>query len=74
MHINYSELNLETLHRIFSQDTARLETALLAGASWEELQELRGHVTELQSALHKKIAQSNYNPAGFGRGDAVVPG
>lgn len=59
-------MELEALRALFERESNGLKTALLNGATWEEVQEQRKKVTELSIALHRKIQASiqlSGNPA-----------
>ena len=65
MKASWSELEVEALRALFEKESMHLKTALLSGASWEEVQDQRKKVTELSIALHKKIqasVQTSGNP------------
>ena len=65
-HQKLVNLELETLKDMFSNAATRLKEALLEGASWDELQEYRRDVTELEIALYNKVRSTQLNPAEFG--------
>jgi hypothetical protein len=55
------QLNLEQLEALYSEESKKLETRLLSGASWDEVLVLRQTVGELSTVIYKKL-----NPAHFG--------
>jgi len=61
-YLNVSQADLEALYASASQ---RLKSALLDGSPWEEMQELRHHLTELVAALHSKRNGAGFHPAAF---------
>ncbi|MDB5251845.1 MAG: hypothetical protein JWP27_1014 [Flaviaesturariibacter sp.] len=64
-HQKLVNLKLDTLKDMYANAAANLKTALLEGADWEELQEYRHDVTELEIALYKKIRTGQgLHPAG----------
>lgn len=62
MESNWNELDLDSLKLMHEKESSNLRTALLNGATWEEVKDQRKRVTELSIALHKKINASG-NPA-----------
>lgn len=62
MEPNWSELNVDALEVLYENEASALRTALLNGASWEDVKDQRKKVTELSIALHKKI-HASANPA-----------
>ncbi|HEU4473114.1 MAG TPA: hypothetical protein VFR58_18610 [Flavisolibacter sp.] len=63
MDSNLCRLDLDTLKTMYEQEASVLKTALLSGASWEELHEQRQMVTELAIALHQKKQSVGAHPA-----------
>jgi hypothetical protein len=59
------ELDIDTLQAMYQSETDRLNTELLAGASWESLREQKARVTDLAIVLHKKKKDSYLNSAEF---------
>jgi hypothetical protein len=47
-------LDLDTLKLLYDKEAAALRTALINGASWEDVKEQRKIVTDLAITLHKK--------------------
>lgn len=62
MEMNWSELDVDSLRKIYETEAARLKASLISGSSWEDMKDQRKKVTELAIALHKKINTSS-NPA-----------
>lgn len=60
--MNWGEMDVDALRHAYELEASKLKTALLNGASWEEMKDQRKTVTELAIALHKKINTSD-NPA-----------
>jgi hypothetical protein len=56
-------LDLNTLKSMYEREAMKLRTALINGARWDELVELRYSVTELAIAMHQKRFPSDSNPA-----------
>jgi hypothetical protein len=69
MDINYSTLDLSTLKKVYTKEVDNLKNALLEGAEWGEIRQLRRTVTELEAALYKKIR--TVNPAEFSSYDSI---
>ena len=63
MEINLKGLGVEELRNLFSKTERELQTALLNGASWEEVKSKRNLVTEIAIELHKKKFPSSGSPA-----------
>ena len=59
MKIEFFSLELETLKQEYIKEVERLKTSLLNGTAWEDVQEMRRKVTQLEAALYKKIRSSN---------------
>jgi len=55
-------LDLNILKNMYDREAASLKTALLNGASWDEVKDQRRKVTELSIAIHKLRYRSG-NPA-----------
>jgi len=67
MEIDLNNLSLTELENLHSKVSGSLETALLSGASWEEVQSQRKIVTELAVLIHKRrYPLENGNPAEIG--------
>ncbi|MCW3074246.1 MAG: hypothetical protein JWP69_1315 [Flaviaesturariibacter sp.] len=64
-HQRLIQLELDTLKNMYSNAAADLKKALLEGASWHEMKELRQDVTELEIALYKKIRSEDRHPAEY---------
>ena len=58
-------LDLDTLQTLYQEEAKRLNTALLAGATWESVKEQKQKVTELAIVIHKKKYPLYFNPAEF---------
>ncbi|RYD91658.1 MAG: hypothetical protein EOP50_13925 [Sphingobacteriales bacterium] len=65
MNEELSLLSLEALQERYADVASRLKAALLEGKGWEEVQELRHQVTDLETALHKRIREGSFNPAQY---------
>lgn len=63
MENNLSSLDLDTLKRMHQTAAFKMQSALLNGASWEEVKDHRQMVTELAIAIHKKQPSYFLNPA-----------
>jgi hypothetical protein len=59
-------LELETLQELYLQAATKLKEALLDGLPWEEVQELRHDLTDLEIALHLKARETGKHPSGNG--------
>jgi hypothetical protein len=59
---NLGGLDINILKQMYEKEAMVLKSALLNGASWEEVRDQRRKVTELSIALHKLRFNSN-NPA-----------
>jgi hypothetical protein len=59
MQVDLPNLDFDTLKEMYSDARYALNQDLLNGASWNEVQELRHIVTDLEAALHKRIYSSN---------------
>lgn len=62
MEMNWNDLEVDALRQAYENESLKLKSSLLNGASWEEMKDQRKKVTELAIALHKKINVSG-NPA-----------
>lgn len=58
-------LDLETLQALYKEEAKRLNTELLAGATWDSVKEQKQKVTELAIVIHKKKYPLHFNPAEF---------
>jgi hypothetical protein len=66
MDIDLDNLDLNELESLHNKILDSLQTALLNGASWEEVQVQRKIVTELAVAIHKRrYPIADTNPAEF---------
>lgn len=65
MNEELSLLSLETLQERYADVASRLKGALLEGKGWEDVQELRHQMKDLETALHKRIREGSLNPAQF---------
>jgi hypothetical protein len=63
MDTNLNNIDLDSLKRMHESTSFRLQTALLNGASWDEVQEQRELLIELAVAIHKKQPSYFLNPA-----------
>ena len=59
---NLCGLDLNILKTMYDKEAGVLKNALLNGASWDEVKELRRKVTEISIAIHKQRYRSG-NPA-----------
>jgi len=59
---NLRGLDINILKEMYEKEAMVLKTALLNGASWDEVRDQRRKVTEISIALHKLRFDSN-NPA-----------
>ena len=58
------QMDLTTLKTTYEKEAAALRTALINGASWEDVKEQRLRVTQLAIEVHRKIhAGGSSNPA-----------
>ncbi|GAA4343059.1 hypothetical protein [Flaviaesturariibacter amylovorans] len=63
-HTKLLALELETLRALHRQTAEKLKVALLDGAPWEAVREVRHDLTELEIALHEKIRETGKHPSG----------
>lgn len=63
MEINLKELETEELKMLYSKTENELQTALLNGASWEEVKAKRDLVTNISIILHKRKFPVSGSPA-----------
>ena len=56
MQKNLKNLDVKSLKEIYSRESQLLKEALLKGASWEDVKEIRRKVTELSILIHKKTS------------------
>jgi hypothetical protein len=63
MENNLNTLDIDTLKRMHQSASFRMQSALLGGASWDEVKDHREMVTELAIAIHKKQPSYFLNPA-----------
>ena len=54
MGIDNTQDDLDSLQKLYDKESAELRSALLKGASWNDLKEKRVLVTNLFIAIHKK--------------------
>jgi len=59
----FESLDLNTLKQLYEKEAGTLRTALINGASWDEMRLQRIKVTELAIELHRK-RQGTEHPAG----------
>ena len=57
---NWSEMNLDELRNQYSQELEKLETLLLSGTAWNEVEELRSDISHLSLEIYNKLYS---NPA-----------
>ena len=62
-HQKLVNLELDTLKDMYANAAVKLKDALLEGAEWQQVQEYRHDVTELEIALYNKIRSVGLNPA-----------
>jgi hypothetical protein len=60
---NLQNIDLEALKRMHESAVFKLQTALLNGATWDEVQEQRELLIELAVAIHKKQPTYFLHPA-----------
>ncbi len=63
MDTSWNEFDVDTLRKLYEQESSSLKGALLQGISWNDLKDQRQKVTELSIILHKKIHAATGNPA-----------
>ena len=63
MENNLNNIDLDALKRMHETAVFKLQTALLNGAAWDEVQEQRNLLIELAVAIHKKQPTYFLNPA-----------
>ncbi|GAB4092921.1 hypothetical protein [Flaviaesturariibacter terrae] len=61
--LNYYHLDTDTLQRLYLHETERLKVALLEGSSWQEVQELRHRITDIEAALYRHVAPGSIHTA-----------
>lgn len=57
---NRSEMNLDELRNQYSQELEKLETLLLSGTAWNEVEKIRSHISSLSMEIYNKLYS---NPA-----------
>ena len=57
---NRSEMNLDELQNQYSLELEKLETLLLSGTAWNEVEKLRSHISQLSLEIYNKLYS---NPA-----------
>ena len=65
MDSEFHGLDLNTLQKMYQEESKRLNTELLAGATWDSVKEQKQKVTELAIVIHKKKYPLYFNPAEF---------
>jgi hypothetical protein len=65
MKSEFNHLDIDVLQVLYQKEVNRLKEELLAGASWESVQERKNRVTELAIVIHKKKYPLYFNPAEF---------
>jgi len=60
MNGNWSEMNLDELRNQYSEELEKLETLLLSGTAWNEVEKLRSHISNLSLEIYNKLYS---NPA-----------
>ena len=63
MESNLEHVDLTTLKTTYEREAAALSTALINGASWDDVKEQRIRVTHLAIEVHRKLHASSPNPA-----------
>jgi hypothetical protein len=53
-------MDLDNLRKRYSDDLVQLESLLLSGASWNEVEELRSNISQLSLEIYNKLYS---NPA-----------
>ncbi|RYY87436.1 MAG: hypothetical protein EOO15_11945 [Chitinophagaceae bacterium] len=59
---NYFEMDLASLMVFYARESALLKTSLLEGKSWEDVQEQRHRLIDIEAALHRRSTLAQ-NPA-----------
>ncbi len=63
---NLLQLDLEILKNLYATKESEIESAILSGASWEEVRIQRQTLSDLSLALHHKLQHHhNASPADF---------
>ena len=60
MNGNWSDMNLDELRNQYSQELEKLETLLLSGTAWNEVEKLRTDISNLSLEIYNKLYS---NPA-----------
>ena len=55
-----SEMNLDELRNQYSQELEKLETLLMSGTAWNDVEKLRTHISHLSLEIYNKLYS---NPA-----------
>lgn len=58
-------LDLDVLNRLYQVKEKELESAILTGTSWEEVNIRRKALTEISSALHTKLQRQGIHSPRF---------
>ena len=58
-------LDIDTLQKLYQKEVELLQSALIAGASWDSLKGQKNRVTELAIIIHRKKYPLHFNPAEF---------
>ncbi|WP_345253550.1 hypothetical protein [Flaviaesturariibacter amylovorans] len=67
MEKNLSTLSLQQLQELYHEESRLLRNALLEGRSWEEVQEHRHHLIDIEAAMHRTKPQPEKTPPEPGR-------
>jgi len=55
------KLDIEHLNALYNKEASQLQERLLAGATWEQVNEERKRVGELSTIIYKKSNPSHFN-------------
>jgi hypothetical protein len=53
------QLDLKTLKVMYAKAASQLKRALIDGTPWDDVQEIRHDVTDLEAALYQKVRMPN---------------
>lgn len=60
IHPEFHHIDLDSLIEFYTKEATSLKEALLNGADWRELQDIRARVTQLEKTIHlRKLSGSN---------------
>jgi hypothetical protein len=65
MEIDFLDLDVDVLNRLYKAKEKELEAAILKGTSWDEVSIKRKALTELSSALHTKLERQGIHSPKF---------